>query len=109
MPCTHPSLNRALRPLPAHRSFAAPVFISLSNTMKRLEQSYLRPLVKYRTGTTRKNMLPPRIELPAAIAILDSSSLIEEEQNLRAHVSSVADPDPGSGAFLTPGSGIRDG
>ncbi len=22
---------------------------------------------------------------------------------------SVADPDPGSGAFLTPGSGIRDG
>jgi hypothetical protein len=23
--------------------------------------------------------------------------------------SSVADPDPGSGAFLTPGSGIRDG
>jgi hypothetical protein len=24
------------------------------------------------------------------------------------HFSSVADPDPGSGAFLTPGSGIRD-
>jgi hypothetical protein len=24
-------------------------------------------------------------------------------------VTSVADPDPGSGAFLTPGSGIRDG
>jgi hypothetical protein len=24
-------------------------------------------------------------------------------------ISSVADPDPGSGAFLTPGSGIRRG
>jgi len=24
-------------------------------------------------------------------------------------LTSVADPDPGSGAFLTPGSGIRDG
>ncbi len=26
-----------------------------------------------------------------------------------AALGSVADPDPGSGAFLTPGSGIRDG
>jgi hypothetical protein len=25
------------------------------------------------------------------------------------YVSSVADPDPGSGAFLPPGSGVRDG
>jgi hypothetical protein len=28
---------------------------------------------------------------------------------LISHKISVADPDPGSGAFLTPGSGIRDG
>jgi hypothetical protein len=27
----------------------------------------------------------------------------------KAELSSVADPDPGSGAFLTPRSGIRDG
>ncbi len=26
-----------------------------------------------------------------------------------SNLDSVADPDPGSGAFLTPGSGIRDG
>jgi hypothetical protein len=30
-------------------------------------------------------------------------------QGHTSDVSSVADPDPGSGAFLTPGFGIRDG
>jgi hypothetical protein len=32
-----------------------------------------------------------------------------EEEAKPYVVDSVADPDPGSGAFLTPGSGIRDG
>jgi hypothetical protein len=32
-----------------------------------------------------------------------------ERENIYYFMCSVADPDPGSGAFLTPGSGIRDG
>jgi hypothetical protein len=35
------------------------------------------------------------------------SSIFRFEQNWYTARSSVADPDPGSGAFLTPGSGIR--
>jgi hypothetical protein len=33
---------------------------------------------------------------------------INESRNLKEKTS-VANPDPGSGAFFTPGSGIRDG
>jgi hypothetical protein len=34
-------------------------------------------------------------------------NILKNLSNLYHHYS-VADPDPGSGAFLTPGSGIRD-
>jgi hypothetical protein len=34
---------------------------------------------------------------------------MHEEKDVSPVRTSVADPDPGSGAFLTPGSGIRDG
>jgi hypothetical protein len=37
-----------------------------------------------------------------------TKKVIKKSQNSR-NLGSVADPDPGSGAFLTPGSGIRDG
>ncbi len=32
-----------------------------------------------------------------------------DDRGIRIRIRSVADPDPGLGAFLTPGSGIRDG
>jgi hypothetical protein len=37
-------------------------------------------------------------------------NIVREEQECQTNgLSSVADPDPGLGTFLTPGSGIRDG
>jgi hypothetical protein len=38
-----------------------------------------------------------------------SAVFMRTESMFRIFVTSVADPDPGSGAFLTPGFGIRDG
>ncbi len=46
-----------------------------------------------------KTLIPRKGEL------LRSSAASAKQGN----TTSVADPDPGSGAFLTPGSGIRDG
>ncbi len=37
------------------------------------------------------------------------SGSVNSELRIRILAISVADPDPGSGAFLTPGSGIRNG
>jgi hypothetical protein len=41
--------------------------------------------------------------------VYDTNTIQEDKVAKDPLVSSVADPDPGSGAFLTPGSGIRDG
>jgi hypothetical protein len=38
-----------------------------------------------------------------------SAVFMRTESMFRIFVTSVADPDPGSGALLTPGSGIWDG
>jgi hypothetical protein len=49
------------------------------------------------------------------VGMFDSRSVIMKKEGGGVAISrgflgtSVADPDPGSGAFLTPGSGIRDG
>ncbi len=43
---------------------------------------------------------------PGCLQVCSSKGRDLDLLNLR---SSVADPDPGSGAFLTPGAGIRDG
>jgi hypothetical protein len=41
--------------------------------------------------------------------LTDSENCSEKKPHKISVLASVADPDPGSGAFLTPGSGIRDG
>ncbi len=59
------------------------------------------------------------VALLTKIAILKSSAFLFKKGGHSVPVpnnapvtflgSSITDPDPGSGAFLTPGSGIRDG
>jgi hypothetical protein len=43
------------------------------------------------------------------IKLRRSLNILKKLHEKAMKITSVADPDPGSGAFLTPGSGIRDG
>jgi hypothetical protein len=60
--------------------------------------------ISFKSISTEVTRLVPSI-LPGIIQFWDKKHKDFSSQIL----NSVADPDPGSGAFLTPGSGVRDG
>ncbi len=60
-------------------------------------------------GTARLLDPLPLLRIRGAVVPRQSPGLPQQDIKTLLHASSVADPDPGSGDFLTPGSGIQDG
>jgi hypothetical protein len=70
-----------------------------------------RNSISVRTRTCDTHLEPDGPTVPALGGQLHKegeTAALCTQHNMKIK-SSVADPDPGSGAFLTPGSGIRDG